>query len=371
MLNFGTIQKVDRWILGIVLMLIGMGIVFIYSSSFAVGEYRFGGSEFFAVKQSQRALIALFGLIIVSQIDYKKIALFSGVYYLGAIFMLLAVFSFPAMNGAHRWISLGGISVQASEVARLALIFMLARQMSKFGDELIREQVPFAVLMGEVVFIVALIALEPDFSSSMLVAGLGFAMVFVGGAKIRHLLATAMAGGIGAFLYMAMEPYRLARITGFLHRSENAQGSAFQSNQALLAIGHGRIFGTGLGMGEQKNFYVPEPHTDFVFSVLSEELGFVGMTLLTSLFVILIYRGFRVAKYAPDRLGQLLAFGLTLLIATNFTAHTAVNLGLAPTTGIPLPFISYGGMSLIFTTISIAVILNISSQCNYSEKGKK
>jgi cell division protein FtsW len=264
-----------------------------------------------------------------------------------------------------------GIGIQASELARIGLVLVLSRQLSIMAvDGSIKDPFGFSVVMTEIAIIVVLIAKEPDLSSSMLVAALAFAMVIAAGAKWKHLTISGAIAAVSAFGYMRSADYRWARVLAFLHPEEHAQGSAFQSNQALLAIGNGRFWGVGLGMSEQKNFYVPEPHTDFIFSVLSEELGFIGMFILTVIFIILIYRGFRVAKYAPDALGKMLAFGLTLLIAANFVAHTGVNLGLFPTTGIPLPFISYGGMSLIFTTTSIAILLNISSHTTFAKVKK-
>ena len=361
-----NLLKMDKWILAIVLFLMGMGIVFIYSSSFAIADSRFGGASFFAIKQAQRAIIALLFLFVFSKIDYHIIARPTSLYFLASIVVLIAVFSFKAHNGSHRWISIFGIGLQASELARIGLVMVLSRQLSTMAtDGSIKDPFGFSVVMAEIGIIVALIAKEPDFSSSMLVTALAFAMVIAAGAKFKHLVIASAGALFSAFIYMRSAEYRWARVLAFLHPEEHAQGSAFQSNQALLAIGNGRFFGVGLGMSEQKNFYVPEPHTDFIFSVLSEELGFIGMATLTAVFIVLIYRGFRVAKYAPDALGKMLAFGLTLLIAANFVAHTGVNLGLFPTTGIPLPFISYGGMSLIFTTTSIAILLNISSQTNF------
>lgn len=371
-----TILKVDRVIVGIIGFLLVFGLIQIFSSSYAVSADKFsehGGAKFFVKSQAIKMVLGLLGAFVIMHIDYKKLISFSTLFYGIAILLLLVVLgpNVEARNGAKRWLSIAGFSVQVSEVARIGLVLILSRFMAKWGKEEIRKPKPFLILLGLIAVISALVAVEPDFSSSFFITSMALSLLFVGGVKVKHLMYVALGALFVGTIFMTSADYRMDRLTAFMNRSTDVQGDNFQSNQALIAIGNGGLTGEGLGNGIQKEHFLPEPHTDFIFASFSEEFGFIGVVALCALFFTIFWRGFRIAKFAPDDAGRYLATGLTLLLVTNFVAHTAVNVGFFPTTGITLPFISFGGMSLIITMIAMAILLNISSQCQIPTGDKK
>jgi cell division protein FtsW len=207
-----------------------------------------------------------------------------------------------------------------------------------------------------------LIILEPNFSTACIIGIVGLSMIFVAGARFWHIAGLLLAIIPAAAVVAASAPYRLRRIMGYLHTSDHKGDIGYQAYQALIGLGNGGVFGVGLGEGGQKYFYLPEPHTDFVFSILGEEIGFVGLMAVLALFGFIIYRGMKIAFNAPDKMGQFMAFGFSFILGLYVVIHACVNTGLVPTTGIPLPFLSYGGMSLVFTMSSMGLLLNISSQ---------
>jgi cell division protein FtsW len=268
-----------------------------------------------------------------------------------------------AINGARRWIQLGGLRFQASEIARIALIVVLARHIGEAGDQ-IREGKVLMQQLIRISLVCGLVLIEPDFSVATLIGCVGLTLLFVGGARLWHLAGIALPIVPAALIAMVAAPYRQHRLMAFLHMSSGQGNGGYQAHQALIGLGNGGFFGVGLGHGVQKLFYLPEPHTDFVFSILGEEIGFAGLVIVLAVFAFIIYRGVRIALSAPDKMGQLMAFGLTLVLALSVIIHACVNTGLIPTTGVPLPFLSYGGMSLVFTLTSMGILLNISSQAN-------
>jgi cell division protein FtsW len=256
---------------------------------------------------------------------------------------------------------LGFIRFQVSDLARVALILWLAVKIEQVGER-IKEPKIFMQLILHICLVCLLIMLEPNFSTAALTGCICVCMLFIAGARMSHmggLLLLALPVAVAA---MIMAPYRMHRIVDFVHSSGSQKGFGYQAYQALLGLGHGGALGVGLGQGEQKYLFLPEPHTDFVFSILGEEIGFIGLLVVFVLFGILLYRGVRIALRAPDRMGQIMAFGFTFMIGLYVILHTSVNTSLIPTTGVPLPFISYGGMSLIFTMSSMGILINISSQ---------
>lgn len=364
-----TILKADRVIMAVIGFLLVFGLIQIYSSSYAVSADKFsdfGGAKFFVKSQAIKMVLGLIAAFVVIHIDYKKLILLSTLLYGVAIVLLLVVLgpNVEARNGAKRWLSIAGFSLQVSEVARIGLVLILSRFMAKWGKEEIRRPKPFLMLLGLITAISALVAVEPDFSSSLFITAMALALLFVGGVKIKHLMYVGLGTLFIGTIFMTSADYRMDRLVAFMNKSTDMQGDNFQSNQALIAIGNGGLTGEGLGNGIQKEHFLPEPHTDFIFASFSEEFGFIGVVVISALFFTVFWRGFRIAKFAPDDAGRYLATGLTLLLVTNFIAHTAVNAGFFPTTGITLPFISFGGMSLIITMIAMAILLNISSQCD-------
>ncbi|MBD3314693.1 MAG: putative lipid II flippase FtsW [Chitinivibrionales bacterium] len=356
--------KMDYGILIATLVMLGFGIVFVYSSSFAVAEHHFGGADFFLTRQLVRALLGLISFVVFMNVDYHQIGKLSPIALMIATAMLVYVLALPesgAVNGAKRWIDLGFVRFQVSELARIAIILALARQCDEVGEE-IRDGKVLLRLLAKPAVVCALIVVEPDFSTAVLVGLLGLSILFMAGAKITHLALPVLCFIPLAAISVATTPYRLRRLMGFLNFGGHKSDVNYQVNQALIGLGNGGVFGVGLGEGAQKYFYLPEPHTDFVFAILGEETGFAGLAIVLAVFAFMVYRGAHIAVSAPDKMGRLMAFGFTFALALYVLLHTSVNTGLVPTTGVPLPFLSYGGMSLIFTMTSMGILLNISSQ---------
>jgi cell division protein FtsW len=360
----GKSSSLNIGLLVATLLMMGFGVVFVYSSSFALAQIKFGGSDFFLARQLVRAALALGCFMVFINVDYHVWGRFARHAFVGVVVLLVYVLVAPAsraIHGAKRWISLGFIQFQVSELALLVLVVMLAAQLAA-GDEEIRDRKKFISYLVKIGIICGLIGLEPNFSTASIVGIIGLAMLFVAGARLSHLSALAAMVLPLAVVAAFGAGYRRHRIMAFLHMSDHKGDIGYQAYQALIGLGNGGWFGVGIGQGGQKYFFLPEPHTDFVFSILGEELGFVGLAALLSLFAFMVYCGIRIALAAPDKMGRLMAFGFTFILAMYVIVHAAVNVGLIPTTGIPLPFISYGGMSLLFTASSIGIMLNISSQ---------
>lgn len=346
------------------LILMGFGVVFVYSSSFVIAQERFGGADFFLGRHVIRGILALACFIVFMNVDYHTVGKWSTALYMVSIILLIYVLLLPgnaAINGAKRWLSLGFIRFQVSDLARIALILWLAVKIEQVGER-IKEPKMFLQLILHIGLVCLLIMLEPNFSTAALTGCICVCMLFIAGARVSHLGGLLLLALPAAGAAMIMAPYRMHRIVDFAYYSGSQKGFGYQAYQALLGLGHGGALGVGLGQGEQKYLFLPEPHTDFVFSILGEEIGFIGLVVVFVLFGILLYRGMRIALRAPDKTGQVMAFGFTFMIGLYVILHTSVNTSLIPTTGVPLPFISYGGMSLIFTMSSMGILINISSQ---------
>jgi len=345
-------------------VLLGFGIVLVYSSSCALAQAKFGGADFFLARQVVRALIAVMCFMVFINVDYHVWGRLARPLFIAAIVLLVMAMVLPgvhAVKGARRWIHLGPLSFQASEFARLALVAALAQKIEELGEG-IREWKKLAGLLGCIGLAAGLVFIEPNFSTALVIALIGIAMLFAGGANLWHLAGLAGAFVPVACIAMLSAPYRLKRVMGYLNMPEHRDGIGYQTYQAVLGLGNGGLFGRGIGQGEQKYFYLPEPHTDFAFSILGEEIGFIGLMIVLAVFVFILWRGMRIAQRAPDMLGRLMAFGFAFMIGLYVIIHASVNAGLIPTTGVPLPFLSYGGMSLAFTMSAVGILLNISSQ---------
>jgi cell division protein FtsW len=345
------------------LLMLGFGIVLVYSSSFALAQQKYGGADFFLTRQGIRALMAFVCFMVCINVDYHLWGRWSGVAYLAAAAMLAALLFLPgnhAVNGARRWLSLGPLQFQVSDFARMALVIFLARKCEQAGGDLKDAKVLFRHLLF-IGLIGGLILLEPNFSTAAVIGVIALAMLFMSGARFWHLLAIVLSFAPVAALLVLRTPYRRARFMGYLDLSGTKDGIGYQVYQSLVGLGNGGLFGVGLGKGEQKLFYLPEAHTDFIFSIIGEELGFIGLAVVIAVMTFIVWRGMRVALNAPDRLGQAMAFGFTFTVALYALIHACVASGLFPVTGLPLPFLSYGGMSLIFTMCSMGIVLNISN----------
>lgn len=349
------------------LVMMGFGIVLVYSSSFALAQQRFGGADFFLARQSIRVLFAIVAFMIFVNVDYHFWGRRSNLLYLGAVGLLIAVLvlpGVPTINGARRWLKIGPIIFQVSDVARVALICLIARNCDKIGNEItnIRHFVQLLIKIG---IVCGLILIEPNMSTAVVLGVVTISMIYLSGAKLMHIASIAIAGIPVAVILILKTPYRFKRLMAFLHSSESKDHVGYQTYQSLIGLGNGGLFGTGLGKGEQKFFYLPEPHTDFAIAILGEEIGFIGLMIVFATFVFIISRGMRAALHAPDKMGQLMAFGFTMVVAVYTLIHACVGCGLMPTTGIPLPFLSYGGMSIVFMMIGMGIVLNISSQSQH------
>jgi cell division protein FtsW len=295
--------------------------------------------------------------------DYHKIKKYTGYLMIIMIPLLLIVFAFPAINGAKRWIPLGAASLQPSEITKYVVILYLAKSMDYKGEKIksfFYGVVPYLVVSG---FYAGLILLEKNLSICAVIMMVTIIVLFVAGAKASHVFGIVTPIGIIAgILLIFSEDYRRARLLNFIDPWKDAAGDGYQLIQSLLALGSGGIWGLSLGQSRQKCYYMPEPHNDFIFSIIGEELGLIGCTFIIVLYLIFVWRGIRTAMYARDTYGTLLATGITSIIAVQAIINIAVVTGSMPVTGVPLPFISYGGSSLMFTMIAMGVLLNISRQ---------
>src|SRR4029079_17875823 len=301
-------------------------------------------------------------MIIVSRIDYHRWRTFAWPVLFGAILLLLIpLLPFPEAirpfrNGAHRWVALGPITLQPSEAARFAVVVWVAMLAAKKGEAVRgfkKGLFPFLLILGMVSF---LILLEPNLSTAVLVALIGGVVLFTAGAKIGHFLLLGVAGIFAGVSLIWAEPYRLTRLKCFL---EPCGQSSFQLTQALLGFGSGGALGVGYGHGQLKLNYLPYAYSDFLFSTIGEEWGFLGVLVVVGLFALFCWLGFRIAKTAPDAFGQYLAVGLTSAIGLTAFMHMAVSLGLMPTTGLTLPFMSYGRSSQVISLIATGILINI------------
>lgn len=344
----------------VTLALVAFGLVMVYSATSAAAAVGNGDPSYYLKRQAAYALLGIVLMILASRLGYRALRRLAPGLVLASLALLLAVLVLgQAVNGARRWISFGPAVFQPSELARLALAvwaaaYLARRQAPQTLGELAR---PLGLLAA--VFCALLLA-EPDLGTAIAVVVMLAAMLLVSGTPVRTLAgAGAIAGALGLAAIL-LEPYRRARIFSFLNPWDDAQGAGFQTVQAMIGLGSGGIFGVGLGQGVQKIFYLPEAHTDMIFAIVGEELGLVGVTAVIAAFAAFAYAGLRIALRTRDPFGKRLASGLTVLVCGQAAINLAAVLGLAPLTGIPLPFVSYGGSSLVIALISVGILLNIA-----------
>jgi cell division protein FtsW len=359
-------KQVDRVLLYAIMILVVFGLVMIASAGLGYSRVRFSDEYFFFKRQFlYGAIPGILMLLVIKNIDYHFWKKFSFIFFLASIVCLILVF-IPDIGsriyGASRWIDLGPISFQPSEMLKISLIIYLAawlesrrEKITDFYDGL----VPFVAIVSLISF---LLIKQPDIGTLGVIILIAMSVFFVSGARVSHMLLMGGAGIGALFALIKFESYRMDRLLVFLHPELDPQGIGYQINQALLAIGSGGIFGVGLGHSSQKFNYLPEPAGDSIFAIIGEELGFLGVLAVVSLFVVIAMRGLRIARNAPDMFGRLLAVGLTVWVVFQAFINISAISGLVPLTGIPLPFISYGGTSMMFLLISMGILLNISKQ---------
>ncbi len=340
----------------------------VYSAS-AVMAQRENGNEFhYVLKQAISTGIGFVVMLAAMQVDYKHLRNRRIVYGLLALttVMLLAVFAFPATNGAHRWIKLPSLSIQPSELSKPALVIFLAYFLERRAGEEGQFWNTFMPCTVVTCVLAGLIVIEPDLGTAMMLGIIFVVVVYTAGARIKHLgMAAAPALLVVAGL-LILVPYRARRLITFLDPWADPQGSGFQVVQSLIAVGSGGPNGLGFAQGKQKMLFLPFAHSDFIYAVVGEELGLVGALAVIAVFALFLWRGIRTSLLAPDRFGMLLALGLVTAIVTQAMFNISVVLSMVPTKGIPLPFISYGGSSLVLTLAAVGILLNISQQASGS-----
>ncbi|OGD15905.1 cell division protein FtsW [Candidatus Atribacteria bacterium RBG_19FT_COMBO_35_14] len=354
----------DLWLFMAIILLMAVGLCMVFSSSYIMAYKWYGDSYYFLKRQliySMIALIAFFFAIYTDYHYYKKYSLPILILSIALLSMVYIPGIGRTAGGASRWIKIGFFSFQPSEIAKFALILYMAesltRKQVKDIKTFIRGVLPTLIIML-VMFL--LILYEPDFSTSLIILGISFIMLFIGGTRVIQLYAIIVAAIPLGILILSREEYRKVRLLSFLDPWKDPLDSGFHIIQSLLALGSGGIFGIGLAESKQKYFYLPDQHTDFIFSIIGEELGFIGTVVIIILFTILLWRGFKIALDASDQFGTLLAAGITSMIVFQSIINIGVVTKMIPTTGITLPFISYGGSSLIVNMFCGGILLNIS-----------
>jgi len=354
--------KSDKLLFGATLLLLCTGIVMVYSASAVYAMERLDDPYWFLMKQSAWVLIGLCVLPIVMRLDYRHYrepALIWTILAVVVAALILALFGRP-VKGATRWIQLGSFGIQPSEFAKIAIIIftaaLLERRMDRI-DDVSHSLLPVGVVLG---IVLVLILLQPDLGTAVALTMIAAVMVFAAGLSYSYLAGLFLASLPALYLLVTTEEYRWKRIVAFLNPESDPLGVGHQLIQSKIAVGTGGILGRGLMGGMQKLFYLPEPHNDFIYAVAAEELGLVGATLILGCFVVITWRGLRAGARAPDRFGAFLAIGLTTMVAFQALFNISVVLGLLPTKGIPLPFVSAGGSSLLINLIGIGMLLNVS-----------
>ena len=356
-------RPMDRTVLVVTYMLALIGLIIMFSASGVMAETRYGDSTFFLKRQSLWLLLGLMALHWVAQRDYNMWKTLTP-YGLALTFVLLVLVLIPFLgtqvNGARRWLRVAGFSMQPGEIAKLSIVLYLASFLVRKEQDLVTFSRGVLAPMAVVGTFAGLLLLEPDMGTAVFLTLLLFGLLFLGGTRIPHLLGMGMVLLAVAYTLIMQSDYRRRRLLNFLDPWQDPTDAGFQLTQSFVALGNGGLFGVGLGEGRQKLFFLPEAHADFVLALVGEELGFVGTGLLIGLFAILIVKGFKIAGQAPDAFGRHLAGGVTLLVGIQVLINMSVVSGLLPTKGLTLPFVSYGGSSLIMSLVAMGILLSIS-----------
>ena len=358
-------RKPDLFILLAVLFLLILGIIMVTSASFPKALSASNGANPFAFGQKQLvfALLSVGVLLVMANFDYHHFRKFTLLFaFLAPILLVLVLFFGEDIHGAKRWFNFRFFNIQPSEFAKLAIIFVLAHYLAEIGPEVRSFSIGVLVPLCYLGLICGLIMMEPDLGTTIVIFTIFFTMLFAAGVRIDHLLFLGLSAlGIGTVLIIK-EQYRLQRLLSFIDPMKDPKGSGWQIIQSLMALGSGGIFGLGLGRSRQKFFYLPEPHTDYIFSIIGEELGLLGTFLVLITFLFLAWRGYKIALSATDSYGNLLAVGITSGVVFQALINIGVVTSTIPATGITLPLLSYGGSSLIITMMSLGILMNISRE---------
>ncbi|QQR92051.1 MAG: putative lipid II flippase FtsW [Myxococcales bacterium] len=362
----------DGLLAGLVVSLMAFGIVMVYSASAVFASQRYGSGQFFLIRQVIYATMGIGVMFLVARFDYHKLRLLTYPALIGSALLLLAVTMGlgRSAGGASRWIHLGPINIQPSEIAKIALILWLSYSLSKKAEHIKSFSIGFLphVLVAGAFMLLCL--RQPDFGGAVMLGVLTFIMLFAAGAKLGYILGAGLLALPVVYLLVTSSPYRMRRIQAFMEPFEHRYDAGYQIAESLMSFGSGGVKGVGLGDGKQKLFFLPEAHTDFVSAIIGEELGFIGIMLVVVVFLLLIWRGLRIAFRAADDYGTYLATGITLLLGVQAFTNLAVAMGLLPTKGLTLPFVSYGGSSLLVSCAAMGILLSVSrSQIGKRKRG--
>ena len=356
-------NPIDFTLIITIFLLLSIGLIMLLSASSPSALSESGNSYSYFSRQLIFAILGIIAMMIISKIDYRFYQKFyKHAWWIALILLALVLVAGRTVNGAKRWIYVTEtLSLEPSELVKMLMIIFYAGILVKNRDELNKYGKGFLKHIIMLAPIIGLLLLEPHFSASIVIIGICSIMMIIAGCKFWHFLATGLAVGVPAIVALvAFSPYRLQRVITFLDPWKDATGDGWQVIQSLYAIGSGGLFGVGLGESKQKFLYIPEPHNDFIFSILGEELGFIGCAIVLILFAIFIWRGILIAMKAPDMFGSLLAIGITALVGIQVIINVAVVTSSMPATGMPLPFFSYGGTALFILLCEMGVLLNIS-----------
>ena len=366
----GSTRRFDWALVAPVACLVALGVVMVYSSSAFLGASRYDSATYFLQRHAIRVLLGVGLLLLLKRIDYHRLqgvapwALGGSVVLLGVLIALGG----EGVRGANRWLSVATVTIQPTEMARVACVVYLAHLLDRKGDRIASFRdglLPACLVLG---LLALLILKQPNLGSTIALLATGFALLYLAGAKRRHLALLVLGGVIVASIAVLRNPYMMDRVVAWQAQwgtgHADVLGKNWQVSQSILALGSGGVFGTGAGHGLQKVFFLPDPHTDFIYAVVGEELGLLGTAGVLLAYVALFLRGLKVAANAPDRFGRYLAAGLTVNLSVYVAMNIAVVTGVIPTTGLPLPFLSYGGSALVVNLGVVGVLLNIASQAD-------
>lgn len=354
----------DPWMLFSVILLVGIGITMNYSASAVLAGERYGDSYYFLKRTMIYALIGFVGMAVMVRVSYESLKKF--VYPVLACSLVLVGFVFipgigHTIGGATRWLRIGPLTIQPSEAAKIAMIIFLAYSLEKKTNRLKSFTVGFLPHVLFMAVVSGCVLYQRDLGAAVTIAAVTWFMMYVSGVRLKYLLGMFVAAAPLMIVLIAGSDYRRKRILAFMNPWSDRFGSGFQVIQSFVSFNEGGWFGRGLGQGQQKLFYLPEAHTDFIFSVIGEELGLVGVIAVVSLYCLICYRGLKVAVEAPDLFGKYVAVGCTILLGLEAIMNMCVVMGLLPTKGLTLPFVSYGGSSLVMSLVAVGMLLNIST----------
>ncbi len=358
-----TPRGLDLVLLAVALILLGFGTVMVFSSSAVFAARKYKDGAFFLARHSSYAGIGLVALYVAWRLDYHLYQRFVYPLLLGSIAMLVGLFFVGTrVDGAVRWFRFAGLSFQPSELAKLTLIMYLAYSLSKKRDDMHLFSIGFLPHLLVASFVGVLVLKQPDLGSTAILLAVTFLMLFVAGTRVSYILLAILAAAPIAYQQIVGTPWRLRRLIAFLDPWAYRRDAGYQISESLISVGSGGLHGLGIGAGKQKLFFLPAAHTDFLFAVTGEELGFVGLIVVVALFAILILRGVRAATGARDLFGTYLAYGITATFGLQALLHMSVVLGLVPTKGITLPLMSYGGSGLVMNLFAVGILLNIAAR---------